>query len=62
MDLNPMPKIRGFISDSRHIFSVSYKPDMQTYKQTLKVVVIGILIIGALGYVIAEIIKLLLGF
>ena len=48
---------RNFYSDSKHVLGVSYKPDADTFKRTLKVVLLGILILGVLGFVISVIIN-----
>ncbi len=60
INLNPAPRLKRFIADSKHIISVSYKPDTASFKRTLKIVLIGILTLGILGFVIAEIINLVL--
>ena len=57
MDLNFGKKIKEFISNSRHVMAVSYRPDAETFKRTLKVVLIGTLILGILGFTISEIIS-----
>lgn len=36
--------------------SVSYKPDMDTFRKTMKVVLLGTLLLGAIGFVISLII------
>jgi protein translocase SEC61 complex gamma subunit len=57
MKLDPVGSVRTFISDSKHVMSVSYKPDMSTFKRTLKVVLVGILLLGILGFIIYLIIN-----
>ena len=54
---NPLKTIRDFINDSRHIMSVSYKPDIDTFRRTLKIVLLGILVLGILGLIISQIIN-----
>ncbi|MDE1824656.1 MAG: protein translocase SEC61 complex subunit gamma [Candidatus Micrarchaeota archaeon] len=61
MNLNPIPKLKGFYADSKHVMGVSYKPDMDTFMRTLKIVLIGVLILGVMGFIISEIIKLIAG-
>ncbi len=51
--------ISGFISDSKRVLAISYKPDQKTFNRTLKIVLLGTLIIGVLGFIIATIISLL---
>jgi protein translocase SEC61 complex gamma subunit len=55
MKLNPIPRIKSFINDSKRIFGVSYKPNMDAFKRTLKIILIGILILGVMSYVISSI-------
>lgn len=57
VNLNLTKKLKGFYSDSMHILSISYKPDVDTFKRTLKIVLLGIIIIGLLGFIISLIIK-----
>lgn len=56
-DIHPIKSVREFISDAKHVASVSYKPDTATFKRTLKVVLIGIIILGILGFAISFIIN-----
>ncbi len=58
MRFDPIKSLSSLYSDSRHVLSVSYRPDADTFKRTLKIVVIGILILGVLGYVISIIVGL----
>lgn len=53
----PVKWITGFYSDAKHVASVSYKPDAATFKRTLKVVLIGILILGLLGFAVSFVIN-----
>ena len=57
MNLNIVSRLRTFYSNSKHVMSVSYKPDMDTFKRTLKVVLVGIILLGILGFVIYLIIN-----
>ena len=41
-----------FIKDSKRVLKVSRKPDMPEYLELAKVTSIGVLIIGAVGFVI----------
>ncbi len=54
---NPITWLKGFYSDAKHVASVSYKPDTATFKMTLKVVLIGILILGLLGFAVSFVIN-----
>ena len=57
MEINIKRMLKSFYSDSKHVLSVSYKPDMPTFKRTLKVVLLGTLVLGVLGFIITEIIN-----
>lgn len=59
MNLNPIPKIRQFYSDSQRMLSISYKPGMQDFKRTLKIVLLGTIVLGIMGYIISIVIGLI---
>ena len=59
MNLNPIPKVKQFYVDSRRMFSIMYRPTTTEFKRTLKVVLLGILILGVLGYVISIIVNII---
>lgn len=43
-------RIKEFIAQSRRVLSVTKKPDAEEYKQITKVSLIGIAILGIVGY------------
>ena len=45
-------RIDKFIKDSKRVLKVSRKPDGKEYMELAKVVSIGVLIIGVIGFVI----------
>jgi len=51
-------RFRQFIDNSKHVFSVSYKPTTQEFDRSAKLIIIGILLLGFLGLIIAIIISL----
>ncbi len=59
MNLNPVTGIKRFYEESKHILSVSYKPTHDEFMRTLKIVLLGTLILGIAGYIIAELIGFL---
>lgn len=60
MQFPNIPKlITGFIADSKRVLEISYKPDQTTFKRTLKVVFIGTVILGVMGFIISTIITFL---
>lgn len=57
MNFHPIKSFKDFYSDAKHVMSVSYKPDMDTFKRTLKIVIIGIILLGVLGFILYVIIN-----
>ncbi len=55
MNFNPVARLKAFFSNAKHILTVSYKPSNDEFRRSLKIVIIGILILGILGFVISEI-------
>ncbi len=55
--IDPIGSVKGFYADAKHIASVSYKPDADTFKRTLKIVLVGILILGIMGFAISFLIN-----
>ncbi len=54
-------KIKSFILQSKRVWHVLKKPTMEEFKAIAKVAAIGILIIGAGGFVIADLMKVIGG-
>ena len=50
--MNVQESFDKFIKDSKRVFKVSRKPDAKEYRELAKVVSIGVLIIGVIGFVI----------
>ncbi|MCL5115353.1 MAG: protein translocase SEC61 complex subunit gamma, partial [Candidatus Marsarchaeota archaeon] len=46
-----MSNIKNFISNARHILYVSYKPNEQRFKRTAKIIILGIVLIGVIGFI-----------
>lgn len=53
-------KIKAFIKEAIRVLRVTKKPDKEEYKSLVKVTGLGILIIGAIGFVIFLIKQLVL--
>ena len=45
-------KAKNFLNESRRVFRITKKPSMEEFKAIIKVTGIGILIIGAIGFII----------
>lgn len=56
-----LPDLKAFWSNSKHIMHTSYKPSGVEFNKTAKIIIIGILIIGFLGFIISLIISFLTG-
>ncbi len=56
-----MPDIKQFYENSRHVLHISYKPAPHEFSRTAKIVIIGILIIGFIGFIISLIIGFVTG-
>ncbi|MGC8586447.1 MAG: protein translocase SEC61 complex subunit gamma [Candidatus Micrarchaeia archaeon] len=52
-------KWHQFVENSKHVLSVSYKPTTEEFNKSAKLIIIGILLLGFMGFVIAVIISLL---
>jgi protein translocase SEC61 complex gamma subunit len=57
--MNVYGKMKSFLTNSRHIIDISYKPQRKEYDRSAKIIIIGILLLGAMGFIIALIISLL---
>ena len=53
--------LRNLIERIKRVLLVSTKPDREEFRQSVKITGIGILIIGAIGFIIFMIIQLLGG-
>jgi protein transport protein SEC61 subunit gamma-like protein len=56
MNLNIIGGIKNFIENSKRVMNISYKPTMEEFRKSSKVVLLGILLIGISGFVIGFII------
>ena len=50
--MNVQESFNQFIKDSKRVLKVSRKPDGKEYMELAKVVSIGVLIIGVIGFII----------
>ena len=58
--MNVQESLDKFIKDSKRVLKVSRKPDAQEYKELAKISVLGVIVIGCIGFVIV-LIGLLIG-
>ncbi len=59
MQLNPIPVLQQFYENSKRLLSISYKPSTSEFIRTLKIVLLGTLILGIMGYIISLIVGLI---
>ena len=52
-------KMKTLYENSKRVMNVSYRPTEKEFKKSAKVIMLGILIIGVLGLIIAIIISLI---
>lgn len=57
MKLNPILGLKQFYEESKRMLSISYKPSTEQFKRTLKIVLFGTILLGALGYLISIIVE-----
>lgn len=56
--MNISRKLKSFVQNSKHIVSISYKPTRSEFSKSSKIIILGIIIMGVMGLVIALIISL----
>ena len=61
MNFNIRQRITSFIDNSRHVLNVSYKPDIAEFNRTARIIILGILLIGLVGFIISVIIGYITG-
>lgn len=52
-------RLKRFIDNSRQVMSISYKPTREEFNKSAKVIILGIILIGAMGFVLSIIISLI---
>lgn len=52
--------LKKFIDNSKHVLSVSSKPTDADFRKSAKLIIFGILLMGALGFVISVIVSLII--
>ncbi|MGC8571790.1 MAG: protein translocase SEC61 complex subunit gamma [Candidatus Micrarchaeia archaeon] len=54
-------KINDFIENSKHIINISYKPTKEEFNKAIKLTLLGIILIGLIGFIISVIISFITG-
>lgn len=60
MKLSFMPDFKTFFAHAKHVINISYKPSVEHFTKTLRIVLIGTLIVGILGFVVSSIVNFIL--
>ena len=53
-------RLSKFIDDSKRVISISYKPNSEEFNKSAKIILIGILLVGVTGFIVAIIISLII--
>ena len=61
MELKLGYRLTTFLTNARHILNISYKPSNEEFNRSARVILLGILLIGALGFIISLIVGYLSG-
>ena len=61
MNLDIISIIKKFIYNSKRVVNVSYKPTRSEFNKAIKIIIIGIIIIGLIGFVMSLLIALIAG-
>jgi len=60
--MSSLNRLKSFVLQSKRVWHVLKKPSGVEFKTVAKVSAIGILIIGAVGFLVADLIKILVRF
>jgi protein translocase SEC61 complex gamma subunit len=52
-----LENLRKFADNCRHVLSISYKPSSEEFDKSAKLIIIGILLMGLLGFMVAVVIS-----
>ena len=52
-----LENFKKFIDNCKHVLSISYKPSNEEFGKSAKMIIIGILLMGLLGFLIAVIVS-----
>ncbi len=58
MNMNVIASLKAFWQNSRHIINISYKPSQLEFNKSAKIIILGILLVGILGLVLAIVVSL----
>jgi protein translocase SEC61 complex gamma subunit len=55
-----MKMLNTFVDNAKHVLSISYKPTREEFDKSAKLIIIGILLIGTVGLIIAVLVSLII--
>ncbi|MGD0510416.1 MAG: protein translocase SEC61 complex subunit gamma [Candidatus Micrarchaeaceae archaeon] len=58
--MNIQTSIKKFITNARHVMSISYKPTREEYEKAAKLIILGILLLGTIGFIVAILVSLVI--
>lgn len=58
--MNIQASIKKFITNARHVMSISYKPTREEYEKAAKLIILGILLLGTIGFIVAILVSLVI--
>jgi protein translocase SEC61 complex gamma subunit len=61
MNLNLGKSLGTFFQNSKHILNISYKPTNTEFNRSAKIIILGILLIGFIGFLISVIVSFITG-
>lgn len=61
MRFNWGSKLRAFMGNAKHVMHISYKPNAQEFNKTARIVILGIILIGIIGFIISLIVSFVSG-
>ncbi|MCL5412317.1 MAG: protein translocase SEC61 complex subunit gamma [Candidatus Marsarchaeota archaeon] len=60
MKLNISGRLREFFKNARHVTNISYRPTNDEFKSSAKIIILGIILIGLIGFIIAVLVSLII--
>lgn len=52
-------KLNNFITNAKHVLNISYRPTNEEFKRSAKIIILGILAIGIMGFIIGMVVSLI---
>ena len=52
--------LKKFVDNCKHVLSISYKPSEAEFSKSAKLIIIGILLIGFVGFLVAVVVSFII--